>query len=1021
MCGFTGVFAYKDNALPVEQKELLRSRERMYTRGPDSAGFWISDDQRVGIAHQRLSIIDLSEAGAQPMLDHETGSCIVFNGEIYNYQVLRAELEAAGHLFRSHSDTEVLLKLYAVHGQEMLTKLRGMYAFAVWDKNREGVFLARDPFGIKPLYLADDGKTIRFASQVKALLAGGQVDTAPDPAGHVGFYLWGHVPEPFTLFRGVRALPAGTSLWIDRAGHKVRKPFFNLVEELVNASANGPITVEEAREQLRSALLDSVRHHLTADVPVGVLLSAGLDSSTLTGLAKEADVTELRTITLGFREFVGTENDEVPVAETIARHYASKHSTQWVRREDFVTCFDHLFDAMDQPTIDGVNSYLVCKAAHDAGLKVVLSGLGGDELFAGYSHFQSIPRMIRWLRHLNTLPGLGVAVRQLAAPILPRFTSPKAAGLLEYGGYCAGAYLLHRGLYMPWEIETLLDKDFTQEGWRDLQTLPALNQTLQGLKTDRARIAALEMRWYMRNQLLRDTDWASMAHSLEVRVPLVDIELFRAVNRLAAAGRPPGKSDMAAAPAQSLPDVVLNRDKTGFSVPTQSWLMGHQCQSATSGKQNLRGWARQVYDTYHQRSLFSEVHAVPMLSSSSEESSRRIGLLASEVATHDGIRSSILRMASLFSGALYELVTARYDFEFSSSSPSPRNILVFRNGQLGDTVVAVPALKVLRREFPRSHITMLTASNPGEGWVLASEVLPKGLIDEFITYDLPFSILKKITLCWKLRPRSFDLLAYLAPRSRQRLSIARDLFFFRLAGIQRSIGHREFGPLPFPKGSPSLPIIAHESEFLLQLLQSAGIGCGATVSELIGLDLGDKEKEYPRHWVSQIRSKYKGYTLIGIGPGSKWPSKCWPEDRFAEVVQRLIQEQNVVPVVFGGKSEAALAERLVARWDIGVNAAGGLSIRQAAAMLEQCSMFLGNDTGTMHLAAAVGTPCVAVFSAQDWPGRWYPFGARHIVFRKALPCEGCKLPKCADYDNACLSEINVDEVYEACRTVLVRQ
>jgi asparagine synthase (glutamine-hydrolysing) len=212
MCGIAGIFTYRDGAPPVDQAELLRIREAMIKRGPDGAGLWISPDRRVGLAHRRLAIIDLSETGAQPMATADGRLRITFNGEIYNYQALKKGLEAKGYRFHSNSDTEVLLHLYADRGPDMVHALRGMYAFGIWDERNRTLFLARDPFGIKPLYYADDGKSLRFASQVKALVAGGGVDTAPEPAGSVGFLLWGSVPEPFTLHRGVRALPAGSHL-----------------------------------------------------------------------------------------------------------------------------------------------------------------------------------------------------------------------------------------------------------------------------------------------------------------------------------------------------------------------------------------------------------------------------------------------------------------------------------------------------------------------------------------------------------------------------------------------------------------------------------------------------------------------------------------------------------------------------------------------------------------------------------------------------------------------------------------
>ena len=216
MCGIAGIFAYRDQAPPVDKEELLRIREAMRLRGPDGEGLWISRNSRVGLAHRRLAIIDLTNDGLQPMATPDGALRITFNGEIYNYRELRRLLESKGQIFRTNSDTEVLLHLYRAFGINMLEQLRGMYAFAMWDQTRQMLILARDPLGIKPLYYADDGVTIRVASQVKALLAGARVDRRPQPAGHVGFLLWGYVPEPHTLYRGVKSLSAGTIMLIER-------------------------------------------------------------------------------------------------------------------------------------------------------------------------------------------------------------------------------------------------------------------------------------------------------------------------------------------------------------------------------------------------------------------------------------------------------------------------------------------------------------------------------------------------------------------------------------------------------------------------------------------------------------------------------------------------------------------------------------------------------------------------------------------------------------------------------------
>jgi len=586
VCGIAGVFSHAGPA--VDADELQAMRDAMSARGPDGAGTWLAEARNVGLAHRRLAIVDLSAAGAQPM--GRENCVIVFNGEIYNYRALRTELEVRGYAFRSHSDTEVLLALYAEHGPAMLSRLRGMYAFALWDGEARRLFLARDPFGIKPLYWADNGKSFRFASQVKALLKC-PIDTRPEPAGHVGFFLWGSVPEPWTLYRGIRSLPAGHWLSVDAGGPGTPVSFGNVSDLLSDAcQRRSKLERRQAILAIADDIRDSVRAHLEADVPVGVFLSAGLDSTLLASQVAATGAQPL-TVTLGFHEFRDTADDEVPLAEAVARGLGADHATMWVRRSDFESERERILDAMDQPSIDGVNTWFVAKAAAQRGLKVALSGLGGDELFGSYPSFRDIPRMVRLMRHPARIPGLGTGFRRLAAPLIARYTSPKYAGLLEYGGTPGGAYLVRRGLYMPWELPGVLDPDLVREGWRAVDTRAKLNATVDTVSVPRLAVSALEMCWYMRNQLLRDADWAGMAHSLEIRVPLVDWPLLAAASSVFAAYPDATKRDVVATAAPRLPRELLDRPKTGFSVPVHEWIQS----GAVPGERGLRGWARQVH------------------------------------------------------------------------------------------------------------------------------------------------------------------------------------------------------------------------------------------------------------------------------------------------------------------------------------------------------------------------------------------------------------------------------------------
>lgn len=577
MCGIVGIYAQSDGASSVDREELRAMRDFMARRGPDGSGEWISADARVGFGHRRLAIIDLDDRAAQPMRSADGRYTITFNGEIYNFEALRTELKRAGHTFRTTSDTEVLLALYADRGVRMFAALRGMYAFALWDEAERNLVLARDPYGIKPLYFAHEAGTLRFASQVRALLAGGGVSRVREPAGQVGFYLWGSVPEPFTTFRAIRAVPAGTYLVASARGVSAPQRHFSMAaawSEASDARVNLPPTAARARVQ--EALRDSVRHHLVADVPVSVFLSAGVDSGALLGLMTERAGNDVHAVTLAFDEFANQREDEAPLAAELARFYGAEHHVWRVSERDFQAGLPAFFEAMDQPSIDGLNTWLVSRAAANLGLKVAISGLGGDELFGGYPSFRDVPRLVRAMAAPARVPGLGVTVRNALAPILRRVPKlhPKLAGVVELGGSYAGAYTLKRGLFLPWELEHVLPRDVVEAGLAALsrsERLCALLRPEPGAPW--AKVAVLEASQYMRNQLLRDADWASMAHSVEVRVPLVDHVLLRELAPILVNGaHGAGKLALAASPERPLPERVRDRRKTGFSTPIARWL-----------------------------------------------------------------------------------------------------------------------------------------------------------------------------------------------------------------------------------------------------------------------------------------------------------------------------------------------------------------------------------------------------------------------------------------------------------------
>ena len=573
MCAINGIYAYHYAANDVSIAEVLKSRDAMVQRGPDDCGIWQCQAGRVALGHRRLSVLDLSRAGAQPMHSACGRFVITYNGEIYNYRQLRSTLERQGQIFRGHSDTEVLLALFQGMGSDMVERLRGMFALAIWDKRDRSLFLARDPLGIKPLYIADDGWTFRFSSQVKSLLAGGAVSRDPDVHGRAGFFLWGAVPEPYTTYSAIRSFPAGSHMLVSRIGQLKRTTYFSVAHAVRRAETASAVCHSDrhaTRLQVATAVRDSVASHLVADVSFGAFLSAGIDSGALVGLMRDCTDAPIATTTLRFEDFKGKRNDEGPLARRMAELFGTRHKERVISTRELEADLPNILEAMDQPSIDGVNTWFVAKAAREQGLKVAISGVGGDELFGGYSSFDDIPRWTRSLGWLASVPGLGWLVRQAVSQICHKTgLHPKAAGLISMSGRYSDAYILRRGLFMPWEIDGLFAGDLRTKVREALRMHREAVQAVSDVpQTAYGKIAALEMSFYLRNQLLRDADWASMAHGVEVRVPLVDRVLFERVMPLLVMGNMQRRKHLLAqAPSTPMPRTVMERSKTGFSIP----------------------------------------------------------------------------------------------------------------------------------------------------------------------------------------------------------------------------------------------------------------------------------------------------------------------------------------------------------------------------------------------------------------------------------------------------------------------
>ena len=572
--------------------------DQMQARGPDAVGYWSDRVAGIFLGHRRLAILDLDSRSDQPMVSDDGRYVAVLNGEIYNFQDLRRTLEHEGVAFRTEGDTELLLALYRRGGKAMLSELRGMFAFAIWDRKTQTVFLARDPYGIKPLYIARINKGWLFASQVRALIASGLVSRELDPLGQMGFWLLGSVPEPRTWFRDISAVASGSWCRISANGDVVEPHTYWDIGDCWREAPESRLSLPEMQGIVRAGMSSSVRQHLVSDVPVCLLLSGGVDSGSIAGQMQDLGCTGTVGITLGFGEFRDTELDEAPIAAEVAMRYGISHHVRLVSRLEFEADLPRILAAMDQPSVDGINTWYASKAVSELGFKAVLSGVGGDELFFGYPSFDQIPALIKWWSRLPSLPGVRMSAN-LASNLLATVTgNPRWRWLPRQAGSLYGAYWLRRGLFSPDELPTLMGEHYVEAVQRHSGPDSLVAGMVGVLPGDpKAAVGQMESLAYLRNQLLRDSDWASMDHGVELRTPLVDAWLLKDLMPLLRSfADVSGKALLARSPTRPLPIHIVDRRKTGFGIPVQSWQDG--ASPSTRAERGNRGWACRLAAAY---------------------------------------------------------------------------------------------------------------------------------------------------------------------------------------------------------------------------------------------------------------------------------------------------------------------------------------------------------------------------------------------------------------------------------------
>jgi asparagine synthase (glutamine-hydrolysing) len=578
MCGIAGQFGKVDQAFAAHALCMLGHR------GPDATGLWSS--QKVLLVNARLVIIEAGGAGHQPMALGRTveashgegkfwestaseapGGVIVFNGEIYNHRELRRELEGEGVFFRGGSDTELILKLFAREGIEGLPRLAGMFAFAFWNEASETGFLVRDPLGIKPLYYrAEPDGAVSFSSEAKVLQRRG--DTV-DAGALRDFFLWGSINEPSTLSAEVRLLPAGHYLCWERGEVCVRRWAPEALDGLMTAErlrlavqSGNPRSYGESVTLLREALKETVSRHMVSDVPIGFFLSGGSDSTALLSMARSilGPEEDLRTFSIAVDDPM---LDESVSAALTARHFGAQHTEWRISSVEFEEEFPAYLASIDQPSIDGFNTWCASRLAAREGIKVVLSGLGGDEIFGGYPSF----RRMRQLRRLHRAAGvMRPPLAALISAVAGKTPLSRLADYLRGGGGWLETYHTQRGIFRPSEAAMLAEKlggtPPPNPDWRTPLPFPS----------DMNAISFLEISRYMRNQLLRDSDVFSMAHGLELRVPFVDVRFLSRIEQIPQEHRFLPKKKILTDAVGNLPDWVLGQPKRGFSLPFQQWI-----------------------------------------------------------------------------------------------------------------------------------------------------------------------------------------------------------------------------------------------------------------------------------------------------------------------------------------------------------------------------------------------------------------------------------------------------------------
>ena len=570
MCGISGIYNFSNKN--INSKLIIDKVIKIqHKRGPDGNGVWQSKCKKITFGHNRLSIIDLSDKANQPFISDDNSLIITFNGEIYNYKELKNELKKNKVLFKSNSDTEVIIESYRFWGLEFLKKLRGMFSFAIWDDLNKKLIIARDPFGIKPIYYAKINNVIYFASQIKSILSINDHKFNLSDAGIVSYHLWGNVQEPHTLYKDIKSIEKGNCLLIDHMGNETIISHADIKDSILNTEKIKFRDENEKLSYLNQAINETVNFHQVSDVPRTLLLSSGVDSNLILGSINENNKKNCSALTLNFN-YTG-DNNETVIAKKSANINNINHQTSEISEDEFEYLIENFHKDMDSPTNDGFNNYLISYLAKKKNSKIIISGVGGDEVFFSYPSFKIIPKLNKILKHIPKFNFLDSFFKNTLYSFLKKKKlKTKYSGLLEYGKNINSTFILTRSLFLPFEIEELVGEKIFKRGYEELDTINSLSKDINEINDNKLSIMYLEIKYYLCSKLLRDSDWASMSHSIELRTPLVDWFFFNKLIPLMKADKNFNKFTALNCVRSKVPKELFNRKKTGFVIPHDDYL-----------------------------------------------------------------------------------------------------------------------------------------------------------------------------------------------------------------------------------------------------------------------------------------------------------------------------------------------------------------------------------------------------------------------------------------------------------------